>query len=475
MSFLTKLPLAASLGCLALAAPAWGQKLDKEEKKWLEAVRPIMLPDEEKAFKELKEKADRAEFRKIFWARRNPKDPAAPDNTFKEEFEQARAEADTKLTTGGRPGSSTDCGRVYLLLGPPDEVKKDGGPETPGRRGPETWVYSKDRPHVKFTSGAAEFSFDAECQLPQGARMGEQLNRVAQNRIAHPNIGYPKGSDNRLVKLADQLPKPTPVRALLKEPRQDFTLSAQPKMLLRSPGGEATYVAGLVKGVVPGAVTEEAGGNRALRVIVATEATDESGNVSVSPDREVMVELAPDGSFVVSYGIALKPGRYTLRVAALEPKSGKGSVTTAPLEVTDFGTDELSMSPLLALKDIQEGQTASPQDPFADFALGTTRLVPRYDNVFSTSETLTLLGVVYNAQRDANGKPSMTASFLISHDGKPVAKAEDQTYDAEMATPSVGPVPLTKYAPGKHTAQLKVKDNVAGKEFVQEVSFEIAP
>ena len=40
-------------------------KLDKESKKWLEEVRPLLLPDEEKTFRGLKDKADREEFQKI--------------------------------------------------------------------------------------------------------------------------------------------------------------------------------------------------------------------------------------------------------------------------------------------------------------------------------------------------------------------------------------------------------------------------
>ena len=35
---------------LPLASPARAQKLDKDDKKWLDDVRPLLLPDEEKTF-----------------------------------------------------------------------------------------------------------------------------------------------------------------------------------------------------------------------------------------------------------------------------------------------------------------------------------------------------------------------------------------------------------------------------------------
>ena len=78
------------------------------------------------------------------------------------------------------------------------------------------------------------------------------MSRVAEGKIANPNLDYRAGGDGRLVKLADQLPKPSAGSALLKAPRQDFTAAAQSKMFLRSPGGGGSYVAGLVRGDASG-------------------------------------------------------------------------------------------------------------------------------------------------------------------------------------------------------------------------------
>lgn len=460
--------LFAGIAVLAAAPALRADKLSKEEKKWLDDVKPLMLADEEKTFKDLKDKSDRDEFQKIFWGRRDP-DLETPANEFQAEYQAAKAVVDTKYKVGGTPGGQTDCGRVSLLLGEPDEVKKDQTDAPASRRGPETWVY-RDRPGMKFKDGSIEIAFDENCSLPQGGRFGDQLARLAEDKIAHPNLGYPKTAEGKLVKLADQLPKPTPAMALLKAPRQDFQGSAHTSMFLRSPGG-ASYVAGLVR-VDPNAVpAQDAGGKKIAKVAVAAQATDAAGKVS-STQRDADAEVLADGSAVVSYGMALKPGPYTLSVAVLDPKSQKGTVVTEKIDVPAFAGDELTITPLVVLREIAEGAGAA-SDAMAAFTLGNTRFVPNFANTFAPSESVTVLAAMYDAKLADTGKPSFTYSYSILKGGQPVAETESTTSDSTQETPSVGPVPLAKYGPGKYVVRLKVKDNVAGKDYTKEANFEI--
>jgi GWxTD domain-containing protein len=469
MSF-RALPCLAALAAVALPVAALGaEKLDKDSKKWLDHVRPIMLPDEEKVFRDLKDKGDRDEFRKIFWARRDPS-LETPENEYQAEYDKLHAEAEAKFRGVGRAGAESDCGRMYILLGPPDEVKTAQGSDTPGLS-PETWTY-RDRPTMKFTGGQAQMQFDESCQFPQGARMGEQLLRVAEGKVQRPDLNYRKGADGKLVKLVDQLPKPSPAVTLLKTPRQDFAASAHNHMFLRTAGG--SYLAGVVHTPAGTFQGQDAGGTKVAKAVVAVEAVDESGKSSGLREREVEAKVDADGSASASYGLALRPGKYTLKVALLDPATGKGSVVSSPLEVPDFASEEISITPLMALLDIQEGHSPNPKDAYADFILGTTRLVPAPGNVFSAASTLTLLSVIYSPAKDpATGKASVTAGFTISKDGKPVARAQDQTYDSDSPTPSVGPVPLEKYGAGSYQAVLKVRDNVSQKEYTREATFQV--
>jgi GWxTD domain-containing protein len=466
------LPFALFLTAAAIPA-ALAEKLDKEDKRWLEEVAPLMLLEEEKAFRALKDKADRQEFQKIFWARRNPSGPAAADNPAKADYDKLRPQLEQRFKSGGTPGTATDCARVSVLLGEPNETRRevpDGG-GVPG----QVWTY-KDRPGYTFVGGQIEVFFAANCSLHGGAGFREQLNRPAEARIVSPNIGYKTGRDGRLVKLAEQLPKPSPAQTLLKEPRQDYPLAAENKLVMRGREG-ATYVAGLVRGDGAGLGAQEQGGKKTVTVVVAAAAVDASGNMVASQEQETAIDVAADGFFVGSYGLTLKPGSYTIRAGALDPKSGKGAASSAPLEVPDLAGGELSIADLVILQDVVQKQTQDARDPLASFFMGTAQFVPRFANAFKASESLQVLGLVYNGKTDpATGKANVACRFAILKDGNPITRTpEDQVFEEPLATPGIGPVPLAQFKPGKYAVQLKVVDKVAQKDYVKETAFEVLP
>ena len=192
----------AFLGALLFVSPgiASAQKLDKDDRAFLDGVRPILLADEEKLFKSLKEKADRLEFQKIFWARRDP-DLATTTNEYQAEYEKARAEADRLYRIPAQLGSLTDCGRVYILLGKPDDVQQERGNVGPGQRAPETWTY-KDKGTRTYAGGKAAIAFDEECRA--AATLGPQMDarRGVVRGAAEPRVQEGQGRPARQARRA---------------------------------------------------------------------------------------------------------------------------------------------------------------------------------------------------------------------------------------------------------------------------------
>jgi GWxTD domain-containing protein len=477
---------------------ASAEKLDRAAEEWLKDVHLLILPEEEKVFRELKDAADRKEFERIFWERRDP-DPTTPANEARDSWEKARKKADELFAVPGERGSRTGCGQVYLLLGDPHEAagrnievygthfhaKGDNrleGNRTQGEthdigettyrslkegpRQPETWIYrSRPGDAFEFVGGELRISLDESCRLSEGGVVLDELRRAARARVSLPQLAYTVGSDGHLARSAP--PAPGRTAAVIDE-KHDFPLAAEVKLLLRSQGGEP-YAAGLLR-AEPGASTSAApGGPEQVRV--AAQALDADGRVAASTDRQVRVSPGADGSFVASFGLVLKPGQYTLRAAAFTAGDARGAVTSVPLEVPDFRGPALTLSPPLVYTRA-DVPTADPNDPYAAFAL--LHLAPRFGNVFRTGDQLEAVCVLYGAGvNPATGKASVKARYSFLRDGRSVARGEEESFETKDAVASVGPVPLAGFAPGHYLARLDVTDAVSGTTSKAETAFEI--
>jgi GWxTD domain-containing protein len=470
MSLLRK-PVPALLALAFLpASPA--RALDKESKAWLDGVAPLMLAEERKTFEGLKDKTDRLEFEKIFWARRDP-DLDTPDNEYQAAYQKAFGEADIRFKTRSRPGSQTDCGRVFILLGEPSEMKKagSGGAETPSAtRTPEIWTYRDE--HI--AGGETNMPFDAECMGPSTDAFKGQLARLAEAKILHPNIDYRLDKDGHLTKLVDLLPKPTPAQALLKESRQDFEVATQASYLKMQDGG--TALVGVVRGDAAGMPVNDLNGKKSVKLTVAAQALSEDGHVAAFAEQPENAEVR-DGAFLASYRMVLKPGKYTLKAGALDPQAGKGSVASVPVQVPDFSRGELNASAMVLrdAEEIPEG-SADPLNPYAAFTLANVRLIPYFGASFTKADAISVFYQYYDAKTDpATGKASAVGSVAIVKGARSLAKAPDQTFDSVVGGNLVGPIPLKDFQPGSYTAQVRIMDNVAKREILREVAFDVKP
>jgi GWxTD domain-containing protein len=136
--------LVAAVVAMCIGSPARAQSsrgnLPNEYQRWLdEDVRWIITPEERAAFIQLKDE-DRDRFVETFWRHRNPTQGTAK-NEFKEEHYRRLAYANEHFAYVV-PGWNTDRGRIYIVYGPPEEIKTDSGriigdPAKP----PQVWHY----------------------------------------------------------------------------------------------------------------------------------------------------------------------------------------------------------------------------------------------------------------------------------------------------------------------------------------------
>ena len=477
-----------------LAAPSTGSAaaLDKGAERWLRQVHLLILPDEEALFRSLPSAEDRKEFQRIFWARRD-RDATRERSPLQETLGRAQARADDLFALPGTRGSETGCGQVFALLGDPLEVEGSAPGQSQGRgarehfdslqamregsRHPETWVY-RSRPGEApgFTGGELRIPFDEACRFSEGGRVMEDLRHVAEQRVVRPDLAYRTGADGHLVRLDELLRTAADggagheARAILETERKDFPLEAETKLLLRTQAGQV-YAAGLLRWKPVAAEGAAAPPSEPVAGTVAARAVPVAGPPSAVDERAFAAKSAPDGTFSASFGLSLKPGSYTVRVA-LRLADGRASVASLPLEVPDFEAPGLKAASLVLYPD-ETPAAADPRDPYSALKVGPLPIRPRFGNVFSAADALQVVSVLYGGKADASGKATLRARFSILRDGKPMAKGEDQVLETPMAVASVGPLPLAGFAPGRYLVKLEAADDGAGSSTTQEASFEV--
>ena len=180
-TLLRVVPAVVALGVLVFWAPGMAVERKESLSKWLDGpVHYLVDSAEIKEFKSLKTDKDRADFIERFWRRRDPSANTLV-NEYRQLFWNRVKEANDKFLDSPKPGWQTDRGKVYILYGPPDEVKEDPFAKAtfdPGdSRGLIRWVYLKPAgrrdmdpvvyvPFVRDVTGEYRLSFDPKLSSP---------------------------------------------------------------------------------------------------------------------------------------------------------------------------------------------------------------------------------------------------------------------------------------------------------------------
>jgi GWxTD domain-containing protein len=141
LAFLAASLIAFAAGPQALSGQSAAKPtLPETYRKWLEEEVPyIIAPTEREVFLKLSSDRERALFIEAFWKQRDPT-PGTPENDFKTEHVRRIAYADRYLGRDApRPGWRTDRGRIYIILGEPNDIQRFEGKSS--TYDAEVWFY----------------------------------------------------------------------------------------------------------------------------------------------------------------------------------------------------------------------------------------------------------------------------------------------------------------------------------------------
>ena len=139
---------------------------------------------EKREWNEIMSDAARQTFIDEFWKRRDPT-PGTPENEFRTTFHQRAAFADRVFASDGLPGTRTDRGRVFILLGEPSSVRRR--PITRHDRvdvyledvmvngNIEQWVYGRDQLPIRIAKDKVGFRFVTQAGIGNHALQREDV------------------------------------------------------------------------------------------------------------------------------------------------------------------------------------------------------------------------------------------------------------------------------------------------------------
>ncbi len=152
--------------------------LDKESRAFYSQVRYIISQEEKNVFLGLPP-AHRAKFIEEFWAKRDS-DPDTEENEFQEEYLRRVQTANKLFRGGGKEGFVQDRGRIYILLGPPDEIDTQPVGKFSDARSYEVWAYQT---RYQIQLAFVDINGDGEYTLMPPDSRAMQVINSAQARV----------------------------------------------------------------------------------------------------------------------------------------------------------------------------------------------------------------------------------------------------------------------------------------------------
>jgi GWxTD domain-containing protein len=457
------------------------ESYDAPREAWREGpVRYLLTKDEDDAFRTLRSDPDRAAFIQRFWTRRDPR-TATPENEFRARFYRRVEEANRLFRDSPRLGWMTDRGKIYILLGPPDEQEQL--PPSRGDRETILWTYRdppsgmglEARSAIRFVRDASgEFHLSSDVFLSEReTTLGLGLQVQAMQMASLPE---PRQVLDTIV-TGHALLDATPFRT-----HQDF---------LRSAGGNTYLVltVGVKRALITTRGAAAVGGAAAVRPdleVIARLVGDDPGlptsDLAGSGGLKSVdePETAPGGYSLYQGATALPAGRYTAFFGIVDPATKKVYSFKEPLVVPALDGDALSLSGVTLARRLAWTPEAAPAPAPPPYPIGGLLALPRLDDTFRSGETLVFYYQIGGAATDPIvGRPDLDVEYQFA-----VARG---TGSEPQFEPLGEPIRLTRlqnpvqgyayalkdWPPATYRLRVLVKDNLSDRQASRDVTFRV--
>jgi GWxTD domain-containing protein len=465
------------------------------------AVKWLMTKEEAKQWKSVKTDDEAQAFVDLFWARRDPT-PATARNEFKEDFDARVKFADDNFGDGRVPGSLTDRGRAFILLGPPYRVSGQAGGNTPGGQQPlvggrspvditpygptsqihkQYWMYEHEKKPKYIQQADFTLVFSEESRNDWHIATTERTNPEALfMQAVNAFIVNPKLTKAPVF----ESPKPVKLTSFrnpeLKTAYDEFKTSGKPSIGASSlTWGE--FVSSEGERFVSAQMYAPSGsGLAAGQKVDFFSILENSAGEIVDVRENDLTMLAAGQDAYVDKSIPVEPGTYTATFGiAADGKVIAASKTQMTIEGLD--PKATGVSPLLIASSVYPMTSEwRPTDPFT---FGGLKVVPKGDSVFSPSGDLWYFVELRNPGVTDAGTPNVrvqvdikgkTATGSKVQWGQPMKDANLAKLTGETTRFGLGlAIPLEGFKPGEYSIKVHVVDVVLGKDYSLEKQFRV--
>ncbi|MEN3327223.1 MAG: hypothetical protein V7638_2030 [Acidobacteriota bacterium] len=194
---------------------------------------------------------------------------------------------------------------------------------------------------------------------------------------------------------------------------------------------------------------------------------NDKGKIASSFKNQLNIDAPKNGgsdSIFYNHHTPLAPGIYQFRVAARDEKSGRVGSAIQWIVIPDLTKSQLTLSSVLLGGQVLEDKS-------------TPHVQLSVDHTFPRTSQLGYWVFVYNAKRDASGKPQITVQTQVLRDSQAVLSSPQRR--VSTAGPDLDRIPfgeelaLNTLAPGKYDLKVTVTDGIAGASTSQIADFTV--
>ena len=457
------------------------EPLSEHAKQWLEEVVPYIITDAEKElFINLPNEEERGKFIANFWKRRDP-EPATAENEFKLDYYRRIALANKFFGSGGIEGWRTDRGRIYIILGPPNEIQHDMSPSssyTSVFHGPrEIWNYwNLPNPRLPYS---LEFVFvdklgTGNYVMEQSLKLAEGGSTLFDLDASHYYFDYmeilTEATRNPFEGL-DKLREVITTQVTYDRIPFEYALYR-----LKGPGNKihAPVIVRIPFEALSLKPIEE---NNYQSVTLMIIISNHLGQIIQERSKDFNFKLPLKDSDIsgermhrAQMALELEPEVKKIHLLILDNFSGKIGTRHEEISVPTFSEEFLTMSDIiLSAKRGMNNDEAVTKD---------RELSSQITSTFKIGEEMDVLVEIYGLALDTiSGKHSYRAEYLFLADDKIIARIPyaEKSATTEKNVRIQSTLNLKNFKPGDYELRFRVVDNTSGKEVMKDTHFRVIP